>query len=146
MKKQAVVSIKSVQQYCDFDDSEPDEIALITNGSFYKKNKKYYLIYDETEYSGMGDTKTTLKIDKDIVTLIRTGASPSQMIFEENEHHVGLYNTPFGSYTIGVKTKSIENNITDLGGSLKLLYDIDLNCEKTGTNTFHIEIKTDGEY
>lgn len=142
MKRHAVISIKSTQEY---ENSENDEISLITEGAFYKKNKKYYLMYDESELSGIENSKTTLKIEKDVVTLIRTGASPTQMIFEQDEHHIGLYNTPFGSYTVGVKTKNIENNITEFGGTLKLLYDIDLNYEKTGTNTFNIEIKTDGE-
>ena len=142
MKKKAIISINSTQRY---DGCEDDAISLITKGNFYKKDKKYYVMYDESELIGIKNTKTTLKVDKETITLIRTGASPTQMIFKENEHHVGLYHTAYGAYTVGIKTKKVENSINENGGSLKLDYDIDLNYEVTGSNTFSITIETDGE-
>lgn len=142
MKKHAIIEIKSTQKY---DDTEDDSISLITEGMFYKKNDKYYIKYDESDMSGIEDTKTTLKLDGDVVTLIRTGANPTQMIFKKDEHHVGLYNTVAGPYTLGVKTKEIKSNFNDLGGSLNLEYEIELNYQMSGYNTFNLKIKTDKE-
>ncbi len=139
MKKQAIIEIKSTQQYDDIDE---DKMSLITEGVFYKKNDKYYIKYDESAMSGIEDTKTTLKIDGDIVTLIRTGSHPAQMVFKENEHHIGLYNTIAGDYTLGVKTKKLKNKLNDFGGSLSLEYEIELNYQMSGYNTFNLRVKT----
>ncbi|MFI3227886.1 MAG: DUF1934 domain-containing protein [Clostridia bacterium] len=142
MKKDVIISINSTQE---FEDCDPDKISLVTEGAFYKKQNKYYIKYDESALSGIENTKTTLKIEPDMVTLIRTGANASQMIFKQDEHHVGLYQTIAGPYTLGVKTKNINNAIHDEGGKLELEYEVELNYQTAGYNTFKIEIKNGGQ-
>lgn len=140
MKKDVIIKINSSQEY---DNEENDEISFVTQGRFYKKKNNYYIKYDESSlYEGEG-TKTTLKIENDMVTLMRTGAFSTHMFFKENEHHVGLYQTVAGPYTLGVKTKNVKNAIHDDGGTLELLYEVELNHMSTGMNTFKLEIKNE---
>lgn len=142
MKKDVIIDIYSTQCY---EDTEPDEISLVTDGVFYEKNGKYYIKYDESEMTGVPNTKTTLKIDGDTVSLIRSGAQETQMIFKKNEHNIGLYQTVAGPYTLGVKTKELAHNIDENGGNLRLEYDIELNYQMSGFNTFDIKIETKEE-
>ena len=138
MKKDVIIKIKSFQEYVD---GEDDSISLVTAARFYKKDSKYYIKYDESEISGVENTKTTLKIDNDVITLIRTGENATQMVFKEDEHHIGLYQTVAGPYTLGIKTKKVINAIDDMGGFLEMEYEIELNYETTAYNKFKIEIK-----
>lgn len=142
MKKDVTIEIYSTQAY---QDTDPDEITLKTEGAFYEKNGKFYIKYDESEMTGVPNTKTTLKIDDDIVTLMRTGEMETQMIFKKGEHHIGLYQTVAGPYTLGVKTKELSHSIDEFGGNLYLEYEIELNYQMSGYNTFDIKVKTSEE-
>ncbi|WP_196296541.1 DUF1934 family protein, partial [Clostridium tetani] len=48
MKKNVIVSVSSVQS-----ESKDDNVEIVTPGKFYKKEKDYYVAYDETKLSGM---------------------------------------------------------------------------------------------
>lgn len=138
MKKDVIISIHSTQEYVD---CQPDEISLITKGALYEKNGKYYIKYEESELYENKTTYTTLKVEKNSVTMIRNGENPTNMFFKENEHHIGLYNTIAGSYTLGIKTHKIRNEINENGGILEFDYDVELNYQLSGKNTFKIIVK-----
>ena len=91
IKKDVWLSIHSTQ--C-FEGSDQEEINLVTAARLYRRNGKYYITYDESEITGLVGTRTTLKIDGTTVSMIRTGTYPSEMLFAENQRHVGLYHTP----------------------------------------------------
>jgi len=69
MNKNAIISVVSKQ--ADGND-DGDIIEVVTPGKFYKQDDCYYAVYEETEISGMKGTTTTLKIDEEKFTLIRT--------------------------------------------------------------------------
>ncbi len=76
MKKDVLISIQSTQQV----DGDRDEMELTTFGSYYKKNGKYYIVYQESEATGFEeDTVTTVKVEgENRVTMIRNGLQRSQ--------------------------------------------------------------------
>ena len=140
MKKDVLISIRSCPRY-DGDD-EPETIELMTAGKFYRKNGIYYIIYQESELTGLEGVTTTLKADPNRVVLIRNGAFASQMIFECGEKHVGLYHVPgAGSMTMSVSAQRIDNTLTDDGGLLKVEYSVEINHTLAGENIFEIEVK-----
>lgn len=59
-----------------------------------------------------------LKMDGATVSMIRTGAYPSELLFAEDQRHVGLYQTDFGALTISTHTRRLENTIGADGGQL----------------------------
>ncbi len=71
MKKDVLISIQSTQQV----DGDRDEMELTTFGSYYEKNGKYYIVYQESEATGFqSDTTTTVKVEgENRVTMIRSG-------------------------------------------------------------------------
>ena len=42
---------------------EEDTVEFMTEGKLYKKNGSTYIVYEETEMSGLEGVKTTLRID-----------------------------------------------------------------------------------
>lgn len=135
MKKDVIVNINSRQ---DWEDAESDHVELTTTGIFYKKNDKFYLMYEESDE--LEKVKTTLKISDDTVTLIRGGETPTQMIFKQGEHNIGLYETIAGTYTLGIKTKRIMLDLSDNGGDIEVEYHIELDQKITGYNILKINI------
>ena len=53
----AIINIRTTQ--VDINTKQDEVIELITEGKFYKKSDAYYLVYDESEISGMQGTTTT---------------------------------------------------------------------------------------
>ena len=71
MKKDVLISIKGVQRV----EGQEEVIELMTVGNLYKKKDSYYLSYEETEATGFGGSKTTLRLEQDgRVTMLRSGA------------------------------------------------------------------------
>lgn len=102
---------------------EENIIELVTEGKFYRKNNSVYLIYDETEISGMEGSTTTLRIQDEKVMMKRFGSNTSKLVFEKGKKHKTEYNTPYGSMDIEVLTSELNIDISDSGkGTIKLVY------------------------
>ena len=97
-----------IQVISKIEDSEGDinEMTLYTEATYKRSNKKAFLMYDETEVSGMENTKTLISFDGEIVQIKRVGALKSQLNIEKDVSHENLYATPYGTFLM--KTKGLE--------------------------------------
>ena len=68
-KLPVMLSIRG-EQY--FDDVDPDETELMTEGTMTLRGENIYLSYQESELTGMEGTTTTFRIQGDTVTLTRS--------------------------------------------------------------------------
>lgn len=103
MAKDVLVSVKGTQ----FIDNESDSIEVITSGTWYEKNGKQYLMYEETYEEMQVTTKNTVKITPEIVEVAKKGAISSKMIYEVGKKHMSNYMTPMGLIVLGLTTKNI---------------------------------------
>ncbi len=87
---------------------ETNEIELMTKGKHYTKNDCTFLVYEESELSGMEGSTTTLKIDNERVTMKRFGKNESQLIFEKSTSHNTIYQTIYGNLSMEVYTEDLE--------------------------------------
>lgn len=135
------LSIDSTQQFTDCD---PEEITLVTAAKLYKRNGKFYIIYDESQLTGMEGTRTTIKLNGKSVTMLRTGQCASELLFAEGQCHVGLYHTGLGEpMTISTRTGNITNTVTEQGGTLILEYTIEIDNCAMGHHHFEMLVATD---
>lgn len=141
MKKDVIITIKGLQS---FEDTDSDSVELVTSGRFYEKNGNYYISYKESELTGLGNTTTTVKIEKNKVTVIRFGDLETHMIFEEGKKHISYYDMGFGALTVGISTKSIDKSLSDLGGRMKIDYAMEINNAVTGESALCMDIRTAG--
>ena len=139
MKKDALLSIRSTQR---FEGCDEEKIDLITQARFYKRGGKFYISYEESELTGLLGTRTTVKIDGDTVTMMRTGTYPSEMIFGKNQRHVGLYHTEFGAMTISTHTNQLRNTIGEYGGELEIDYTVEVDQSMIGNHHFRMIVKS----
>lgn len=141
MRKDVIIQINGSPKY---DDADGEEIELTTAGRFYRKNGSYYIMYKESELTGMEGITTTLKVEGKRITLMRNGLYPTQMIFEKGQRHFGIYNTEFGSMTVAVSARDVRHSMTDAGGELFIDYAIEIDNVLTGENLFKIHVKEAG--
>lgn len=138
MKKKALISVKTVQNI----DGEKEVIELITEGEYYKSGSQYIAEYDETEISGMEGTRTTLKMEKDRVSIVRRGTTNSDIEFKKGQTTVSLYSTPFGVLNIMIKPTLVKVDVDENGGKVKLEYKVNTNDTGYIDNLLELNIKT----
>lgn len=120
---------------------EVDSIELITEGKIYEKEDCKYLMYDETQLSGMEGCKTVLKIYDDTVEMEREGNAMSKLIFQMGKRHVSKYTTPYGNFRMEILTKKLDVELNaEEKGTISLEYHISLQGLTEGKNKLDIEI------
>lgn len=136
--KNVMLKIKGKQKNPE---GEENIIELVTEGKLYSKNGSYYLVYDESEISGMEGSTTTLKIQGNKVSMKRFGNNSSSLIFEEGKKHTTEYVTAYGDMTIEVITDNIDVSISDTGrGNIGLSYKLNMADDVESDNHLTIDI------
>lgn len=124
--------------------SEETSLEFMTEGKLYERGQALYLVYDETELSGMPGCQTRLKLSGNKVKLSRSGDEmplDTEIEFEKGLHYQGLYETPFGPIEMEVLTNDVKNNICEDGtGSVDIDYHISLKGLSDARNRLNIEI------
>ena len=136
-KLPVLLSIRG-EQY--FDGIDPDETELMTEGTMALTEDGMVLSYEESELTGMEGTTTTFEVKGPRVTLTRSGAVNSQMVFEEGRQHTSLYETPFGELSVDIQTSELKHNLSERGGLMEIKYSIAVEHTVTGRNCFKIRV------
>jgi len=139
-KGNCVISIKGMQTYCD-ELTDSTDVKMMAEGDFSESDGKYFVVYDETEATGMEGTKTTLEICDEYVSLTREGKVETTLLFIKGRQTTSYYDTPFGTIVMGISTDDIANSVDANGGNVSVKYGISLNNVFTGTNTFDVNIR-----
>ena len=137
-KLPVLLSIRG-EQY--FDDIDPDATELMTDGTLEVTEDGLVLSYEESELTGMEGTTTTFEVCGPRVTLTRSGAVNSQMVFEEGRQHTSLYETPFGELSVDIQTSELKHNLSERGGLMEIKYSIAVEHTVTGRNCFKIRVR-----
>ena len=122
---------------------EEDIMEFVTEAKLYKRGEAVYLIYEETELSGIPGCRTRLKCTPDEVQMKRYGEGAgigNEIRFERGRRYSGLYDTPFGAIELEVLTNRLENNLTEGGGNLDIDYSISLKGLMEGHNQLSITL------
>lgn len=139
MNKKVMISIKGTQSYPNAPD---DAIELITDGEYsFGGEGDVSFSYQESELTGLEGTRTSFFIDPVCVTMEREGTLNSRMVFEKGRKHLFLYDTPYGSATMGVNTHRISTTLGEKGGDMEIDYVIDFEHTIIGHNSFKINIR-----
>lgn len=138
MKQPVVLRIRGRQCY---DGQEPDVIELVTEGTMEFCNGAWDISYEETELTGMAGVTTTFRVEPGKVTLRRTGKLRSEMVFQEGIRHESLYQLDFGALLMTVTAKQVYYDIVSDGGSIDLVYSIEIENRAAGLVNYHLDIR-----
>ena len=140
--KQVLVSVKSIQRDRDGEDTV---VELISSGRYYERQGVKYIIYNESEVTGLEGVKTTIKVYPNSVVLLRTGDVNMRHQYVLNEKHESVYQTPYGQLHMAVYTHEFNVSIQDGIGSVHLGYDISVDGEWQFYNQLTITLREDTE-
>ena len=135
--KDVIISIQGKQNEPN---GEDNIIELETDGVFAFENGEGLLSYMESELTGLDGTKTSFNISPLGVVMTREGSLNSRMFFEKGKKHNFLYETPYGSATLGVDTTDISMNFDEHGGNMEINYVVDFQQSVVGHNMFKIKV------
>lgn len=131
MTRDVLLSIKGLQIDLVGEGAAVNEpIEIITPASYFCKNGKHYIIYDEVTEGMQGVTKNKIKIiDESSIEILKSGNVNAHMIFQKGKDSMTYYNTPFGQILVGIHTTDIGLDITDSHILVQVNYGLDINHE-----------------
>ncbi len=136
--KDVIISIKGVQS---LPQGESDSVELVTEGKYSFRDGHGELSYMESELTGMKGTRTSFIFTPEEVVLSREGTLTSRMIFQEGRKNTFLYDTPYGSATMGLDTHRIHSTLGPMGGDMEIDYIVDFDHAVVGRNKFRINVR-----
>lgn len=137
MGKKAWITVIGTQKT---DEGQEDKIEFSTEGNFYEKNGTYYIIYQESDLTGLVGVTTSLKADPQRVVLNRMGKADLKQEFSPNSYFRSNYVTPYGTILMGIWTEVVESNLTGQGGHISLKYNLYVEEELISYNTLSITV------
>ena len=104
-------------------DEDSEDVTELTTAAVmeWDADGRCSVRYRESELSGMEGTTTTitfLKGDRSILTILREGTVRSALVLEKGRFHTGLYETPVMPLDITTMTYTLENTVTEAGGTI----------------------------
>lgn len=136
--KDVIISVTGLQHGED----GPDSMQLVTAGQYGMDHDGYLLTWEESEITGMEGTRTSITVQPNkSVVLSREGAHNSSVEFEEGKKHYFLYETPYGSATMGLDTRRIRHRLDLHGGDMEIEYTVDYNQRIVERSVFYIQVQ-----
>lgn len=136
--KKVLVKIKGTQGL----DGDNAVIELATEGTLRRFEDEYIITYTEDQTIEGSKTKTVLTVKNDnTVILERRGDLNSRLVITEGERNNCLYAIPQGSLTLGIYGKEIKSKLTECGGTVKMVYTIDVNLQPLSENEVEILVE-----
>ena len=139
--KDITLKITGRQQY---EGIEEDQMEFVTDGKLYIRNGVAYIIYDETEVSGMEGCKTTIRVSERSVKMRRTGdmGLGTELYFETGKRFNSIYETPYGPMGVEVLTEHVKNelDIEKGQGLVDVQYQISMEGLAEGRNRLTIKV------
>ncbi|MBO5375103.1 MAG: DUF1934 domain-containing protein [Clostridia bacterium] len=120
-----------VYEFDPYNGLSPDDIDTITtyfDGLIAETGDEVRITYFEDDASGMGGVKAIIAFNKSEpkeVTITRSGAVNTIMLFSQGERTISVYNTPYMPFELGIYAKRVDNRImTD--GVLEISYILEI--------------------
>ncbi|MBQ2256518.1 MAG: DUF1934 domain-containing protein [Clostridia bacterium] len=100
------------------DEQEEEALEMVTQGLVRVRGGRVEIVYDEGELSGMEGSQTVISYAKgepQTVSMIRTGAVSTVLVFERGVRHLCTYETPYMPFQIGVLALAVDNRLESEG-------------------------------
>ena len=142
MTKDVLVSISGLQMAVnDMEGNDDEPIEVLSAGSYYFKNGKNYVLFEEAVEGMQGVIKTQIKWKgTELLEVTKRGLSNVHMVFEKNKNNRCFYDTPFGQLNLGIFTTEIYVDEKEDNINLRAEYALDVNNEPIADCVIRINI------
>ena len=147
MTKEVLLTISGLHfdTFSETPDEENVPIEVITPATYYLKNGKHYVLYDEMVEGMLGTIKNTIKITGDSkLEMKKSGITNTNMVFEKEKINVTQYDTPYGAMMVGVYTKDMNVDVEEDNINVSIAYALDVDSEKVADCNIVMNIKANG--
>ena len=143
MTKDVLVSISGLQMAVnDMENSDDEPIEILSAGTYYFKDGKHYIFFEEVAEGVPGVTNTRICLSgKEVLEVQKKGASNMHMVFEKNKNNRCFYQTPFGQLNLGICTSEIVVDETEGNINIRAEYALDVNYDPLAECTIRINVK-----
>ena len=141
MTKDVLVTISGLQ-FMPEGTEPPEPVEVTCPGTYYKKNGKHYVMYEEIIEGFSGVTKNTLKLQQDSLDIMKRGVSKVHMVVEKNKKNMTCYKMPFGSLMMGIDAKGVRVEESEDHIHASVSYELEMNYEKMADCEICIDIRS----
>ena len=123
------------------DSPQGGPMELVTKGTYFQKNGKHYITYDEMLSDEKKITKNLVKISDDSVEITKKGEVSVNMLFEKDKKNLSFYELPFGNMLIGVQAEKLEFRQSEDGLLVDMDYELEIDEKYVSQCQMKMEIK-----
>ena len=138
MTKDVLVTITGLMTSPQDDDS----IEVTTAGSYYFKNGKHYILFEEIGDDMASIVKNMITINGNHVDVTKKGAIDTQMSFEKGCKLNSFYGSAFGQLERGIITEEIEICQDESRLEMNLKYQLEINNAHVSDNKLHMLVQS----
>ncbi|MBQ8639158.1 MAG: DUF1934 domain-containing protein [Lachnospiraceae bacterium] len=138
MTKDVLVTITGLMTSPQDDDS----IEVTTAGSYYFKNGKHYILFEEIGDDMASIVKNMITINGNHVDVTKKGAIDTQMSFEKGCKLNSFYGSAFGQLELGIITDEIEICQDESRLEMNLKYQLEINNAHVSDNKLHMLVQS----
>lgn len=102
MTKEVMVRIVGMH---NGEETDNQPVASAAAGVYYLKDGVHYVLFEEHAQGFTETIKNRLKLKGNVLEISKQGLLSSNMVFEEGVVHNTVYNTPYGTFLMGIHTK-----------------------------------------
>ena len=128
-------------------EAEPEISEMLVEGRLITTTRRVELIYEEMLEPEFGPSIVKIGFDRDrpaMISMLRSGAVSTAMIFENKLRHICIYNAPAVGFEVCISTVRVDNRLlTD--GILALDYYMEIHGVQTEHCKMTITIKNNEE-
>ena len=123
-------------------EEETEPIEVISPATYYFKNGKHYILYEEPVEGMSGTIRNKIKIKEDgFLEVIKSGATNTHMLFEKDKLNVTQYETPYGAIIVGTHTKEFHVNVTENQIEVYIRYALDISGDKIADCEIRVKVE-----
>ena len=126
MEEKIIPVLLSVSGSSGQSDQGDDEVKLMTSGTLAVVPEGYRLCYRETQPDSDEYQDIELVMNEKTVTMTRSGAYATGMVFEKGRRFEGVYDTPYGSLDMAVYATRVFCRLGEERGEVQLRYQLDM--------------------
>ena len=146
MTKEVLVSISGFQTEVGAPETEQeDPIEVYSPGTYYFKDGKHYIFFEEVMEGMAGVIKTQIRLKgKETLEVIKKGVLDTHMIFEKYVTHACTYQTPIGQLEMGIRTSSLSVEESEENIDIQAEYTLQMDFEPVAECMIRINVKPKG--
>ena len=144
MTKDVLLKISGLHVGPEDDMHNEDTIEVITPATYYFKNGKHYVMYEEIGENETEVTKNTLKFYDNYLSVTKTGYANVQMIIESNKENSTSYQTPMGALHVALEGQGVFIDEQDDNISLTAKYGLAINFEHVANCSIEMNVQSKG--